>query len=420
MTASRPMPPAPLPTLAGADWLKRASTRAVIAAIAAGGHEARAVGGAVRNALLSVPVKDVDLATTALPETVMSLVSAAGLKAVPTGIAHGTVTVISHHHPIEVTTLRRDVATDGRRALVSYTTDWTEDALRRDFTINALYCDAHGTLHDPLGGYQDIASRHVRFIGDANARIREDYLRILRFFRLFAEYGAGDLDSDGLRACTEERGGLTLLSGERIRTELLRLLAAPRAHEAVAAMEASGILELLIGTVPSLRVLAHVIEIERHLGRPADPALRLAALAVHETGDARRLAERLRLSNAEAETLASAEIYDVALAPVSDPRAIHTFLYRHGHARFTTAALIDWARSDDPPDAPARRRHLEAAAAWSPPELPFRGADVIALGVERGPAVGNVLARFESWWITSDFPSDLDLLRKKLAELAKT
>jgi len=389
-----------------------------MSAIAGGGHVARAVGGAVRNALLAAPVKDVDLATTALPDEVVALANACGLKTVPTGIEHGTVTVIAHHQPIEVTTLRRDVATDGRRAIVSYTKDWKEDAFRRDFTINALYCDGDGTLHDPLGGYADIVRRRIRFIGDANARIREDYLRILRFFRLFAEYGAGELDSEGLHACADERGGLTLLSGERIRTELMRLLAAPRALEAVTGMEQEGILELLVGGAPSHRMLTRLIDIERHLARPADPALRLAALAVHEAEDPSRLAERLRLSNAEEETLSAATVHDLALQPGASTQALHALIYRQGIERFTSAALIDWARGDDPTDSPLRGAHLEKARSWAPPALPFRGADVIALGVAKGPAIGAILARFESWWIANDFPSDPDLLRGKLAELA--
>lgn len=420
MSPARATPPeTALPSLAGAEWLERSSTRAVMAAIAGAGHGVRAVGGAVRNALIGVPVRDVDLATTALPEEVMALAQAAGLKAVATGIEHGTVTIVAHHQPIEVTTLRKDVATDGRRAVVSFTTDWEADAARRDFTLNALYCDGDGTLHDPLGGYRDLTARRIRFIGDPHARIREDYLRILRFFRLFAEYGVGDPDEAGYAASITERGGLTLLSGERIRVELLRLLAAPRALEAVEAMSAGGILELLVGARPTSRVLSRLIAIERRLAGAPDAVLRLAALAVHEVDDAPRLAERLKLANAEAARLAAAATYDVALLPRTGGPALHAFLYRHGLARFLDAELIDWARSDDPPDSGERLRRIEEARQWPPPELPFRGADVVALGVAKGTEVGRVLDVFEEWWIASDFPRDAELLRRRLAEIAR-
>ncbi len=253
----------------------------MLGALEAGGAQARIVGGAVRNALLGEPVRDIDIATTAEPVDVVRLAVAAGLKAVPTGLEHGTVTVIVHRTPFEVTTLRRDVETFGRHARVAFTTDWGEDARRRDFTINALYCDAAGTVHDPLGGYGDIAGRRVGFIGDAHERIREDYLRILRFFRFCAEYAQGAPDAAGLAAAIELRSGLDQLSGERIRAELLRLLAAPRAVETAVVMEEAGILDhALDARLPrSVDVLGRVAEIEAALGRDGDPVLRLGALA---------------------------------------------------------------------------------------------------------------------------------------------
>ena len=226
-----------LPSLAGADWLARHQTQAVFDALAAKGFAARAVGGAVRNALLGRPVVDIDIATPARPEQVIEAARAAGLAAVPTGLEHGTVTVIAAHVPHEVTTLREDVETHGRHATVAFTDDWAADARRRDFTINALYCSADGEVFDPLGAYGDLGARRVRFIGEARERIREDYLRILRFFRLTAEYGAGPADAEGLGACVAERDGLARLSAERVRQEMLRLLAAPRAPELVRAMQ---------------------------------------------------------------------------------------------------------------------------------------------------------------------------------------
>ena len=285
-------------SLAGAEWLERPSTRAVFDALAAEGAEARAVGGAVRNALMGAPVKDVDIATTALPADVMRLATQAGLHAVPTGIEHGTVTVVAKHQPFEVTTLRRDIETFGRHARVTFTTDWTEDARRRDFTMNALYCGPDGTVHDPLGGYDDLVARRVRFIGDARERIREDYLRILRFFRFLAVYGdAAAPDRAGLEAAIAEKAGLSGLSGERIRAELLLLLAAPGALDAVRTMSRAGLIEPLIGVPGDVELLGRLIAIEQALGRAPDPLLRLAALA--DGMDAAALQTRLRLSAAE-------------------------------------------------------------------------------------------------------------------------
>jgi poly(A) polymerase len=404
------------PSLAGAEWLKRPATRAVFAALAGGGEEARAVGGAVRNALVGRPVMDIDIATTALPEEVLRLAAKAGLHAVPTGLAHGTVTVISERIPYEVTTLRCDVETFGRRARVTFTRDWAEDARRRDFTLNALYCDGGGTIHDPLGGWPDLVASRVRFIGDAHARIREDYLRILRFFRFTAEYARGAPDAAGLAACIAERGGMALLSGERIRVELLRLLAAPRAVEAVSAMHEGGILELLIGPAADLRLFDKLGALEEALGRPPDAVLRLGALAVAEPDDAVRLQERLRLSREEAERLARVALRDRGFDPATPAQAAKVFLYRHGPEVYRDAGLIAWARASDRPGDAARRRRLALPERWRAPQLPVRGADVLALGVAPGPEVGRILSEVESWWIEAGFPADEASVRAKLAE----
>jgi poly(A) polymerase len=407
------------PSLAGAEWLTRPATRAVFAALAAGGEQARAVGGAVRNALLGRPVTDVDIATTARPEQVLDLAKAAGLAAVPTGVTHGTVTVISDHTPYEVTTLRCDVETFGRHARVTFSRDWTEDAGRRDFTINALYCDADGTVHDPLGGWPDLVTGRVRFIGDARARIREDFLRILRFFRFTAEHARGAPDAAGFAACIAERGGLALLSGERIRAELLRLLAAPRAVESVLAMDEAGILELLIGGPPDLRLFERLAAIEAAIGCAPDPVLRLGALAVMGPGDAVRLQERLRLSREEADKLARAALRDRGFDPATPEHAAKTFLYRHGPEAYREAGLLAWARASDPPEDAARRRRLALPERWRAPQLPVRGADVLALGVPPGPEVGRILADVEAWWIEAGFPSDEERVRAALAERAR-
>jgi poly(A) polymerase len=402
--------------LADAEWLTRPQTRAVFAALSAGGAEARAVGGAVRNALMGTPVNDVDIATTALPEEVMSLAHRAGLHAVPTGFEHGTVTVVADKIPFEVTTLRRDIETFGRHARVTFTTDWREDAMRRDFTMNALYCDADGSVHDPLGGYGDLKAQRVRFIGDAHQRIREDYLRILRFFRFLAQYGDPTTpDPEGLAASRAERAGLQQLSGERIRAELMLLLAAPGAVAALATMRQAELLEPLIGVAGDVAVLERLKQLEAALGRSPDPVLRLAALA----GDgATKLRDRLRLSVVESGRLADASRRDPAFDPRSDEQVAKTFIYRHGPDAFIDGALLDWARSGHPPADSGRALRLQMPQRWRAPKLPVRGADVMALGVPAGPAVGRIVSAFEDWWIANGFPLEESLTRAKLQELA--
>ena len=409
-----------IPSLAHAEWLKRPSTVAVLNALQAEGAEARVVGGAVRNALMGLPVKDVDVATTALPEDVMRLAANAGLQAVPTGIEHGTVTVVTGHVPIEVTTLRRDIETFGRHAHVIFTQDWTEDARRRDFKMNALYCSADGTVHDPLGGYPDLVVRRVRFIGEAAARIREDYLRILRFFRFFAAYDpAPQPDAEGLAAAVAEKAGLAQLSGERIRAELLLLLAAPRAIEAARTMHAAGLIEPLLGVPGDVDRLARLAAIETALAREPDALLRLAALALGPTCDAARLQERLRLSSAETARLSHAGVRHAALSPASDEHEAQAYIYRHGAQAFADGALIAWASSVDGPNDDARAQRVRLAERWQAPELPLRGADVLALGVQPGPEVGRVIAAFETWWIAEGFPVDPERAKQKLGELVR-
>jgi poly(A) polymerase len=416
---SDPQPsPAGVPSLADAPWLQAPDTRAVLAALGAGGFEARVVGGAVRNALLGQPVKDIDIATTALPQDVIRAAGQAGLRAVATGLDHGTVTVIAHHRPFEVTTLRRDIETFGRHARVTFTTDWSEDAARRDFTINALYCDAAGTVHDPLGGYPDLAARRVRFIGEAADRIREDYLRILRFFRFTAEYAAGAPDPVGLAASVAAAGGMAQLSAERVRAELLRLLAAPRAVEIVAVMIETGIVETLIGVAGDVALLGRLTAIETALEAPPDPILRLAALAGAGRGLS-ALGERLRLSNAEAERLARLVMPDPAFLPESAERDARAFLYRFGTEAFSDGVRIAWARSGAPADSARWRDRLSLPERWPVPQLPVGGADLLDRGLAAGPAIGRVIRAFEDWWIAEDFPREEMRLAKKLSDLVK-
>lgn len=419
MTARNDEPPErALPVrLAGQPWLASAQTQAVMRALADGGYEARAVGGAVRNSLMGHPVKDVDIATTALPDVVADLAIRAGLKAVPTGLEHGTITVIAGHTPFEVTTLRRDIETFGRHARVTYTTDWSQDAARRDFTINALYAAADGRIYDPIGGYPDIVARRVRFIGDPHDRIREDYLRILRFFRFTADYAGGAPDAAGLAACRELAGGLDRLSRERIRAELLRLLEAPGAVTMLEAMHEAGILAHVLPHGPSVETCARLVRIQAHLGQIGDAILRLAALALHQPGDAFALRDRLRLSASEYERLAHMSLPDPAFDPETDECQAKAYLYRHGAQAYRDGVLLSWARSDDPPEDPRRAQRLMLPSRWTPPEFPVRGADVLALGVPAGPAVGKVLAALEEWWIKMGYPADSARLAAELQRL---
>jgi poly(A) polymerase len=315
--------------LASAPWLTSGPAARVLALLNGDGEEARVVGGAVRNALLNIPPGDIDIATTALPDEVVRRAKAAGIKSVPTGIEHGTVTLVVDAHPFEVTTLREDTETFGRKARVAFGRDWVRDAERRDFTINGLSVDADGVVHDHVGGLADIATRRVRFIGDAGQRIAEDYLRILRFFRMHAVYGAGELDRAGYLACIGGRAGMASLSAERVRMEMLKLLVADGALVAVTAMGDAGLLQAIFGGVTYTGPLAAMISAERMLGLAPSPVRRLAALSVAVTEDARRVAARLRLSNAEAKVLDSMGHRWWRLADMDEARARRR-LYRLG------------------------------------------------------------------------------------------
>jgi poly(A) polymerase len=403
-----------LPSFAGETWLQRAPTQAVFAALAAAGHEARAVGGAVRNALMGLPVVEVDIATPATPEEVIRACSAAGLRCVPTGVEHGTVTVISDHTPFEVTTLREDVETFGRHATVSFTVEWAADARRRDFTMNALYCTADGRVEDPLGGYADVQQRRVRFIGDAAERIREDYLRILRFFRFHAAYGRGAPDPAGLAACVRERAGLAQLSAERVRAELVRLLVAPGALAAVETLHDFGLLSMILGAAERPGLLARLMGREADIGAAPDAMLRLSVLAVAVEEDIARLAERLRLSNSEREQLIVVDRRLPERVP-KDERAARRALYEMGPERWRRTMLAAAVVADG---THQEWRALYALASrWQAPKFPLRGSDAIELGLAPGPEVGQVLRQLESWWIEGDFSADEPALRRRLGEL---
>jgi poly(A) polymerase len=386
-----------------APWLSSGPTSRVLELLNSGGEEARVVGGAVRNALLDVPIVDVDVATTALPEEVVRRAKEAGIKSVPTGIEHGTVTLVVDGRPFEITTLREDTETFGRKAKVSFGRDWVGDARRRDFTINALSVGADGVVHDYVGGLDDIARRRVRFIGEAKARIEEDFLRILRFFRIHAAFGAGEVDREGYLACVSARAGLSMLSAERMRMEILKLLVADGAVSAVTAMTDGGLLQMVFAGVTYTGTFAAMIAAERTLGLKADATRRLAALGVAVTEDARRLAVRLRLSNSEAKALDSMGHRWWRLAGMDEARARRR-LYRLGEASYRDRLLLAWARAGHGADPAPWVALARLPQRFTPPKFPLKAADFIARGVAEGPALGHVLTLAEDAWLAADFP----------------
>jgi tRNA nucleotidyltransferase/poly(A) polymerase len=391
--------------LGDAPWLKSGPTARVLGLLNGNGEEARVVGGAVRNALLKIPTGDIDIATTALPTEVIRRAKAAGIKCVPTGIEHGTVTLVVDGQPFEVTTLREDTETFGRKAKVAFGRDWVRDAERRDFTINGLSVDADGVVHDHVGGLEDIAARRVRFIGDPNRRIAEDYLRILRFFRIHAAYGAGEPDRAGILACIAGRAGLATLSAERVRMEMLKLMLAEGAAGVITAMVDGGLLLQILGGVAYAGPFRSMIAAERMLGLKPDPVRRLGALAVAVTEDARRVAARLRLSNAEAKALDSMGHRWWRLAGMDEATARRR-LYRLGADRYRDRLMLAWARAGRDID-PAHWRELATLPArWSAPKFPLKAADFNARGIADGPALGHVLTLAEDAWLAADFPLD--------------
>ena len=385
--------------LSDQPWLTAPRTRAVIAALEAAGGSgcARFVGGCVRNAVIGQPVDDIDIATTLAPEAVMAAVKTAGLKAVPTGLAHGTVTAVSGGQPHEVTTLRRDVSTDGRNATVAFTRDWAEDAGRRDFRLNALYAAPDGEMFDPTGqGIDDALAGRIVFVGEPETRIREDYLRILRFFRFHAWYGRGPADAAGLKACADLKDGMIRLSAERVSKELLKLLAAPDPAPAVRLMAESGVLDRVLPDHAGLTLFESMTHISD------DPLLRLSALLPADADRVRASARALRLSNAQKERLVLALPAEPAVSPVMAERAGRAALYRLGRRRFEDQVIRAWAAA--PEQEEAARRLLDQAAAWPIPRLPVDGHDAARAGAS-GPAVGQMLKAFEDWWVDQDFPA---------------
>jgi poly(A) polymerase len=389
--------------LADAPWLRSGPAARVLAMLNGGGEEARVVGGAVRNALLQLPTGDIDIATTAVPDEVVRRAKKAGIKSVPTGIDHGTVTLVVDKHPFEVTTLREDTETFGRKARVAFGRDWVRDAERRDFTINGLSVDAEGVVHDHVGGLDDIAARRVRFIGDPAQRIAEDYLRILRFFRIHAAYGAGEPDPAGYLACIAGRAGLENLSAERIRMEMLKLVVADGAAAAAIAMADAGLLGLIFAGVTYSGPFAAMIAAERALGFKASAVRRLGALTVAVTEDAARVVARLRLSNAEAKALHAMgdrwwRFLDI------DEAAGRRLLYRLGDEAYRNQLMLAWARTGADHDADYWRGLATLPRRWQAPKFPLKAADFIARGIAEGPALGHVLAQAEEVWLAAGLP----------------
>ena len=379
-----------------ASWRSRRGMAKLLDALGAGDGLTRFVGGAVRDRLLKLPVSDIDLATRLRPDEVVERLQAAGIKAVPTGIEHGTVTAVSDGQPVEVTTLRRDVSTDGRRATVAFTDDWKEDAARRDFTINALMADpATGELFDYFDGLPDIDRRRVRFIGDPLQRIAEDHLRILRFFRFHARFGAGEPDSAGLEACTERANDLMALSRERIADELLKLLDVDDPSPTVELMVERQILmpvlpEIEPAAVASLRAL---VAAEAESGLPRAPLRRLAALLPRDSAVAARVAARLKLSNRARKRIGCAASGDAG----NGPRAL---AYRLGTECAVDRLLLNGRAGD-----------AAAVEGWTPPRLPIGGGALISRGVPQGPQVARMLRQVEEQWVAAGFPEGADFDR---------
>ena len=403
-----------LPSLADADWLAAGPVRAVFALLEGAGEEARVVGGAVRNALMGLPVAEIDFATTATPDRVMELAGAAGMKAVATGFEHGTVTLVIDGRGFEVTTLREDVETDGRRAVVRFGRDWDADARRRDFTVNALSVDAGGAIHDPVGGLADIRARCIRFIGDADKRIAEDRLRILRLFRFHAEYGAGEIDANGLAAAIRSRAGLRELSAERIGQEMRKLAMAPRAAETLALMQEAGILPIVLGGVGYPAQFARLVAFEAAAGLKPSSARRLAVLGARIREDVERLTERLRLSNAERDRMAAAVMRGRRLMAPPDARAARRLLYDVGTDFYRDA--IAYAAAWRGGDAVAWREAASLPERWAPPKFPIGGREVMGGGL-RGPAVGEMLRALEAWWRGADVRPNENALRGRLQQM---
>ena len=396
--------------IAPQSWMCEPATRQLLGALQREGIVARFVGGCVRDALLGRAIADIDLATPARPEEIVAALAKSGIKAVPTGIEHGTITAVLPPRHFEITTLRRDVETYGRHARVAFDADWSEDAARRDFTINAIYLDPDGTVHDPVGGLPDLAAHRVRFVGAPGQRIAEDVLRVLRYYRFEARFGGGSGDAAARAACREAVPLLPKLSAERVAQELLRLLATTDPVPALRMMREDGVLAAILPEASRLDRIARLIQIEPE----TDALRRLAALIAVDAAGAARLAERLRLSNAMRDRLAGLAP-PWPLDPTGSEQEQRRALYRLGADRYRDLALL--LAAEGRLDEVRLRERLALAANWQTPVLPIAGRDVTALGVPPGPRVGRLLADVRRWWEEGDFKAERPACLARLREL---
>jgi len=408
-----------------APWMHQSATRAVIEALAAArpgaepGDTVRFVGGCVRNTLMRIAVDDIDLATVLSPEAVLGALEAAGLRAVPTGLAHGTVTAIAEGRPFEITTLRRDVQTDGRHAVVAFTDDWAADARRRDFRLNAIYAAPDGVLFDPVGGIADARAGRVVFIGDADQRIAEDHLRILRFFRFTAHHGREGLDVQGLAACARGAQSVSALSVERVWKELGRLLMAPDPRAAVDAMRDTGVLAQVLPEGTDVALFGRLLAIDADTFLESHPIVRLAALIGAVETRANAVARRLRLSGEERDRLVLACGHTPRIVSFLSLREARRALWALGREGFEDRVRLGWAADPKSRTTPQWRALLAMAAGWVRPELRLRGADILAAGVAPGPSVGEVMREVEAWWIDADFTEDELSIAERLKAVAQ-
>ncbi|MSO88378.1 MAG: CCA tRNA nucleotidyltransferase [Rhodospirillaceae bacterium] len=419
-TDVRPNPPH---SLAPQPWMTTPAALRVMAALAANGAELRFVGGCVRDALLGLPVRDIDIATPDPPEKTLALLQTAGVRAIPTGIDHGTVTAIADGTRYEITTLRIDVEPQGRRARVAFTDNWEADAARRDFTINALSTTADGRVYDPFDGIADLRAGRVRFVGDPLIRIREDVLRLVRFFRFYAYYGRPPTDAPSIAACQALAHLVPGLSGERIWGELSKLLLADNAASVLVLMKDTGVLGHIVPGVPDIGRLAALVQIE--IGRAAADALRrLAAMLPADRIATSALAVRLRLSNEGRERLLGLAAPDRPPSAATDAKSARRMLYRLGADRFRDLVFLAEASgmARDPGGAARETAAFDRLRAeadrWVPITLPVSGSDVLAAGIAAGPEVGRLLAAVERWWEEGDFTAGRGECLGRLAELA--
>ncbi len=416
----------PVGQLGPQQWMEEPGLKAVVAALTADGTEIRFVGGCVRDSLVSRPFHDIDIATPRPPEKTIEQLEAAGLKAVPTGIAHGTITAVANSHSYEITTLRKDVETDGRHAVVRFTDDWIEDAARRDFTINALSASVAGEVYDPFGGIDDLATGSIKFVGRAQERIEEDVLRILRFFRFYAYYGRSKPDADALFACRQQAPKLKDLSGERVRTEMLKLLLASDPVSALTYMRGTA-LQVILPEATDFGSLRGLVWLEttaiKYDAVSPDALRRLAALVAYGAADADELSSRLKFSNKQRARLArmlSPEKQSISWENTENQICKAIYLYSPEGVR--DLILLNWAKEVSLKAKLPRAetdgwiKQIEATENWQPVSFPLNGKDALEVGIPAGPEMGKRLKAVEGWWLEGGCQANKESCLEKLKE----